>query len=314
MDAETLKVVAQVAGIGGIALAVLLMVFREVIQKNIFTSLSQEEGYRLLRLIIVSTWSVAIIGIGAWLYAKNQPGPTVDPTGVVAKEFSLSGLITDADNNGLGDVDVFMVGAEDHVRTNNSGAFTLKIKAAENSIVNVRMAKSGYKARTENVKLPSTGLIVALTATAPPPEPPQRHANDVDAGGGDIVSRGDIARPVNQGGVYVERDRPRDPPPSRTGRIYLRYQGDIYACQLGVMFQIGDRSVTPLAAAGQNFPVNDIALGDTRYSVSGQIFCPSFGGQCAAAGGGRLNLENEAVYSVVWQPGTVCQVRLAKLP
>jgi hypothetical protein len=313
MDAETLKVVAQVAGIGGIALAVLLMVFREVIQKNIFTSLSQEEGYRLLRLIIVSTWSVAIIGIGAWLYAKNQPTPTADQTAAVAKEFALSGLITDADNNGLGDVDVFMVGAEDHVRTNNSGAFTLKIKAAENSVVNVRMAKSGYKARTENVKLPSTGLIVALTATAPPPEAPQRHANDVDAGGGVVPHGGDLARPVNQG-IIVERERPRDPPASRTGRIYLRYQGDIYSCNLGVSFQIGDRSVTPMAAAGQNFPVNDIALGDTRYSVSGQIFCPSFGGRCAATGGGRMNLENEAVYSVVWQPGAVCQVGLAKLP
>jgi hypothetical protein len=176
------------------------------------------------------------------------------------------------------------------------------------------MAKSGYKARTENVKLPSTGLIVALTATAPPSEPPQRHANDLDAGGDVLQRGGDLARPVNQGGGYIERERPRDPPPSRTGRIYLRYQGDIYACSLGVSFQIGDRNVTPLAAAGQNFPVNDIALGDTRYSVTGQIFCPSFGGRCAATGGGRLNLENEAVYSVVWQPGAVCQVGLAKLP
>jgi hypothetical protein len=85
MDAETLKVVAQVAGIGGIALAVLLMVFREVIQKNIFTRLSQEEGYRLLRLMIVSTWSVAIIGVGAWVYAKGQGAPTVDAAGTVVK-------------------------------------------------------------------------------------------------------------------------------------------------------------------------------------------------------------------------------------
>src|SRR6185295_4793206 len=132
MDAETLKVVAQVAGIGGIALAVLLMVFREVIQKNIFTSLSQEEGYRLLRLIIVSTWSVAIVGVGAWVYARDQGKPTVDETGAVVKEFAVSGLVTDADNNGLTDVDVFMVGADDHVRTNESGAFTLKLRAAEN--------------------------------------------------------------------------------------------------------------------------------------------------------------------------------------
>src|SRR3982750_2049400 len=98
MDAETLKVVAQVAGIGGIALAVLLMVFREVIRKNSFPSLSQQEGYRLLRLVIISTWSIAIIGVGAWVYAKGQATPSVDATGAVVREFSLSGLITDADN------------------------------------------------------------------------------------------------------------------------------------------------------------------------------------------------------------------------
>src|SRR5689334_1511523 len=98
MDAETLKVVAQVAGIGGVALAVLLMVFREVIQKNIFPNLSQDSGYRLLRLIIVSTWSVAIVGVGAWVYAREQAKPTVDETGTVVKEFAVSGLITDGDN------------------------------------------------------------------------------------------------------------------------------------------------------------------------------------------------------------------------
>jgi hypothetical protein len=316
MDAETLKVVAQVAGIGGIALAVLLMVFREVIQKNIFTSLSPEEGYRLLRLIIVSTWSVAIIGVGAWIYTKTQGAPTVDAAGTVVKEFAVSGLITDADNNGLGDVDVFMVGGDDHVRTNDSGAFRLKIKAAENSIVNVRVAKQGYKARTENVKLPTSGLIVALTATAPATTAPVAPAPQPTSsgGGGDAPSRTDVSRPREaSGGGSV--DRPRDPPPSKTGRVYIRYTGDVYGCNLFVTFRLGERTVSPVAGPGQNFPVNDIPLGETEYVVGGTITCPSFGGACTAAGSGRLKLENERIYDVVWTPNyPTCPVRLAGLP
>lgn len=69
MDAEILKVVGQVAGIGGLALGVLLLVFREIIRKKIFPKLPPDHAYRLLRLITVAVWSVAIVGIVAWVYA-----------------------------------------------------------------------------------------------------------------------------------------------------------------------------------------------------------------------------------------------------
>src|SRR5262249_40510991 len=129
MDAETLKVVAQIAGIGGVALAVFLMVFREVIRKNIFTKLLPEEGYRLLRLIIVAAWSVAIIGVVAWIYAKGQAIPTVDANGTTVKDFTVAGLIVDADGNGLGGVDVFALGNDQHSKTSDDGAFKLTIRA-----------------------------------------------------------------------------------------------------------------------------------------------------------------------------------------
>jgi hypothetical protein len=53
MDADVLKVVGQVAGIGGLALGVFLLLFRDIIRKNIFSKLPPAEAYRLLRLITV---------------------------------------------------------------------------------------------------------------------------------------------------------------------------------------------------------------------------------------------------------------------
>ena len=72
MDADVLKVVGQVAGIGGLALGVFLLLFREIIRKNIFPQLPAAEAYRLLRLITIAVWSVAIVGIAAWVYTSQS--------------------------------------------------------------------------------------------------------------------------------------------------------------------------------------------------------------------------------------------------
>ena len=72
MQAEILEALGQIAGIGGIALGVLLLVFRDVVRKAIFPRLTPDHGYRLLRLIIVSVWSVAVLGLGAWIWTDVQ--------------------------------------------------------------------------------------------------------------------------------------------------------------------------------------------------------------------------------------------------
>ncbi len=44
---ETLKQLGQVAGIGGIALGVLALVFRDIIRKNIFAGLTKRQSFEL---------------------------------------------------------------------------------------------------------------------------------------------------------------------------------------------------------------------------------------------------------------------------
>ena len=82
MDASVLKIVGQVAGIGGIALGVLLLVFRDVISKNIFPRLPSKDAYRLLRLIVGAVWSIAIVGVAAWVYTAGvASSPIASTTG-----------------------------------------------------------------------------------------------------------------------------------------------------------------------------------------------------------------------------------------
>lgn len=78
MDPATFKIVAQIAGVAGIALAVFLTLFRDVIRKQIFPMLTKQQAFRLLTLVLVLTWTVALAGIGAWVVI-SLPKPNPDP-------------------------------------------------------------------------------------------------------------------------------------------------------------------------------------------------------------------------------------------
>ena len=75
MEAEALRTVGQIGGIGGIALGVMLFLFRDIIRKNIFPKLAPEKAYRLLRLITVCVWSLAVLGVAAWAFAPRPADP-----------------------------------------------------------------------------------------------------------------------------------------------------------------------------------------------------------------------------------------------
>ena len=72
MDTELLQTVGQIAGIGGLAIAVLLLVFRDIVAKNIFPQLKKDHAYGLLRLISILVFVVAIAGIGAWVFIETD--------------------------------------------------------------------------------------------------------------------------------------------------------------------------------------------------------------------------------------------------
>jgi hypothetical protein len=73
MDSDLLKTLGQLLGIGGLALGVFLLLFREVIRKSIFPTLKKDDAFRLVRLMVVLIWSVAVIGIGAWIWGAQMP-------------------------------------------------------------------------------------------------------------------------------------------------------------------------------------------------------------------------------------------------
>ena len=72
MDATLLKNLGEVAGLGGLSVGAVIVVFREAIRKNIFPKLNARDAYRTIRLIVTLTFSVAVTGIAAWAYVEVQ--------------------------------------------------------------------------------------------------------------------------------------------------------------------------------------------------------------------------------------------------
>lgn len=80
MDVTLFKTVGQIAGIGGIALVVLLLLYREVIRKQIFPQLTKDQGYRLTRLIAVLVFLISLAGLGSGVWVEQRPVPPAPAT------------------------------------------------------------------------------------------------------------------------------------------------------------------------------------------------------------------------------------------
>jgi hypothetical protein len=96
MSADLLKSLGQIAAIAGISVGVLLVVFRDIIRKEIFPRLTQTQGFKVLTLIIITVWSVALVGVGAWVLVELKPpnrGPEWKPVGALHEK--QAGLVQD---------------------------------------------------------------------------------------------------------------------------------------------------------------------------------------------------------------------------
>lgn len=77
INAEHIISFGKIAGIAGICLGVMLIIFRGIIKKDIFPKFKNETlSYKILRLVIFLTWTIAVFGIAVWTYSKINKYPT----------------------------------------------------------------------------------------------------------------------------------------------------------------------------------------------------------------------------------------------
>jgi hypothetical protein len=113
----------------------------------------------------------------------------------------------------------------------------------------------------------------------------------------DAVAADDADAPVR------ESEPPPPDPPHPTATVYVAYGGDPYGCLLNLQLTVDGRSFMLTA---NPFPVPGLAEGAADYQLTGDIQCAAIGA-CAAGGGGRIQVEDEATFNLVWQNVAVGQ-------
>jgi glucan phosphoethanolaminetransferase (alkaline phosphatase superfamily) len=73
MQNDILTALGKVAGVGGIALGVFLLIFQGVLEKNFLpqAGLSADQAFAVILSLMIITFGVAAIGIIAWLIGRN---------------------------------------------------------------------------------------------------------------------------------------------------------------------------------------------------------------------------------------------------
>lgn len=162
-DLEILKVAAKVAGIGGFAIGSVMIVFRDIIRKNIFPNLLREQAYRLLLVITVLMWTIALAGIGAWVYVRVVEAKQPNNVSSSLSEYVIEGKVLDG-NKPIKNAQVMVKDPPATDTTTNDGKFRVAVKLSKPSEVRLQIRCDGFSTWEGFKRAPSSDLTVDLAS------------------------------------------------------------------------------------------------------------------------------------------------------
>ena len=166
MDAQILRIFGGVAGLAGLAIGMILLLYREIVRKSIFPTLTRTDAYRLLRTIAILSWSIAMFGILCWVWStsvlhRSQPTSVITSSSEAAGPPAIAGTIVDQSTNlGIGQATVTVDGHT--VTSEDSGNFRIVLPEMPTDRVRLTVTRSGYFETDQSVLPPTHDLIVQM--------------------------------------------------------------------------------------------------------------------------------------------------------
>jgi hypothetical protein len=71
---SVLTSLGQIAGLGGIAVGMVVLIYRDVLRNRLLARLSASQSFQILTLIIVLAWGIGVAGVVGWLAAPTSRG------------------------------------------------------------------------------------------------------------------------------------------------------------------------------------------------------------------------------------------------
>lgn len=291
---DLLEKLGKIAGIAGIAVGALVLIFGGIIQKNIFPGMTKEQGFRVIRMMIISASVLAIMGIVAWVYTSYQSGQAEKEA--QKKVVRIEGYVKDDANRGLPNVEIKLRDNEEiFSSTDSEGRYILKVIGSGVQDYTLIYQKTKYTTKSKTV------TVDYETHTEKPVL--------VDM----ILSTAE-AIIVDDNPSNTTRQNEQNNTPNTTNNqqgttdITLLYAGDQWVCTLDLNINVGGRGIRP---SGNTVELKNVPLGNQNYTISGLISCSI--GSCTARGQDIINITPNGTYYIVWIPEQgdgVCEIGL----
>jgi|HubBroStandDraft_6_1064221.scaffolds.fasta_scaffold01118_7 WD40 repeat protein len=172
MDSNLLQYLGKIAGLAGISIGLVLLIFRTILRQNIFPKLNNEQAFALIRLLMYLTFAIGTVGIIAWVVTTKGGSQ------------SITGHLVDrVTKEAISDGEVTLSGRPESARSDGAGNFTLTITNAPSSgFVHLFVSKDGYEVLDRNAALGQNleaELIPIVKGELKPIAPPNTNPADV---------------------------------------------------------------------------------------------------------------------------------------
>lgn len=150
MDTDLLGTLGKIAGIAGISVGALVLIFRSIIHENFLSKMSQEQSFKITSRIVTYAGLLAVCGLVSWVYLKVS-GKENDKS-----QLMLKGIVHDLAGNSIQNLKVNIKSGTLFMAdglTDSEGSFRIAIHG--NGVVNalIEIAGAGYFPYTKNTDL-----------------------------------------------------------------------------------------------------------------------------------------------------------------
>lgn len=292
MNIEALENLGKIAGIAGISIGALVLIFNGVIRKNIFPGLTKEQGYTVIRMMIIAASLLAVLGLAAWIYVDVQKNKRDNEAVLVSKY--ITGHVKDVDGNPVVSAEVEVAQyPEAFDRTDGTGKFAVRLNGKGSKYLDVVLKHKNYKLIRQKVKVnfdeEEEEILIEqiVMETAYPPDPGKEDVVDNNHRGNE-ENRSEYG---NDGNIPVS---------GNLVDVNLIYMGDMYGCTLDLAINIGGRGFRP---NGNRVVLDQLKAGYQNYGINGEIDC-GYDGNCEASGTGQVFIQANANYYIMWDYNT----------
>lgn len=280
MEINILESLGKIAGLAGISIGLVALIFKSIIRRKIFPTLEPERAYMIISRIINMSFILALLGLLCWLYLTNKEEAST------VKSLNVIGHVKGKNDNPVSGVKVYFKQDQNNFdRTDSDGKFVLETKGNGTQFYDLMIFHDNYYAHEKNTEIDFSESNKKL-----------------DLGEFELK-----ARPKK----VIPETTEEEEEPIKTTTISIEYRGDAMACYLNLSMKIAGKSINPNS---NRVLMHDIPLGNNEYSVNGSIDC-GINGICNASGTGKLFVEKNATFYVIWENNAYgqCNVSLSTM-